>query len=147
MLKHLELGDGSASADVFSQYFDPEGHRVIHMAGRQRVRLKDLEDQPNFQSQIDNILAFVGDRRLVSLRASFDSAFLQEEFLRAKRDFTFSFVDLMKVVAEAEPALKGKSLDQLCKGAGIQKGSQHDTEDDMVSAYRLFINFNIHTNL
>lgn len=132
---------------MFSQFFNPEGQRILRISGRYNVSEKDLKNQPLFSSEISKIEEFIGTRKLISLRSEFDKTYLNSEFKRAGKSLLSQFVDLIKIIEKNEPRLAGKSLSQLCKAVGIEKNSQYETEDDLVATYRLFINFNCHKYL
>lgn len=78
-----------------------------------------LAGHPNFAAIADELLAFIGDDRLVIHNAEFDLAFLNAEFERiGRRPLACAYVDTLSVARRRFPGAPA-SLDALCRRFSI----------------------------
>ncbi len=93
---------------------DPDATRVH---GLTRA---DLHGKPRFADIVDDLLAFIGDDRLVAHNATFDFGFLNAELARLRRPAICHTrkVDTLELARTRYPGLPN-SLDALCRRFGI----------------------------
>jgi DNA polymerase-3 subunit epsilon len=117
----IELVNTVATGKSFQAYFNPEmsmpsGAEVVH-------GLTDdfLADKPLFAERIEEMLAFIGDARLIIHNAQFDLGFLNAELERAGRvRIANEYIDTVSLARRKFPGQRA-SLDALCERFGIDK--------------------------
>jgi DNA polymerase-3 subunit epsilon len=117
----IELENTVATGKRFQAYFNPE---MLMPAGAHDVHgLTDqfLSDKPLFAERIEDMLAFIGDARLIIHNAQFDLGFLNAELERAGRArIVNEYVDTVSLARRKYPGQRA-SLDALCERFGIDK--------------------------
>ncbi len=103
-------------------YVDPEreidpGATAVH-----GFTWDDLRGKPKFSSIAAEVMAFLGDARVVIHNAPFDLAFLDQELIRLRQSpiarRAFSVIDSLVMAKEKFPG-KRNSLDALCDRLGV----------------------------
>jgi len=115
----LELIDTVATGATFQAYFNPE--RPMPSGAEQVHGLSDafLADKPLFADRVEEMLAFLGDSRLVIHNAQFDLGFLNAELERVGRPrLENGWVDTVSLARRKFPGQRA-SLDALCERFGI----------------------------
>ncbi len=114
----LEIIDRRLTGRSYHQYINPgrsidEGAIAVH-----GITMEMLRDKPRFDGIADELLAFIGDARLVIHNAEFDMGFLAAEFKRCGRAGDWpppgEVVDSLKLARAKHPNQRN-SLDALCK--------------------------------
>ena len=117
----IELVNTVATGKSFQAYFNPE---MIMPTGAQDVHgltNEFLADKPLFAERIEEMLAFIGDARLIIHNAQFDLGFLNAELERAGRGrIVNEYVDTVSLARRKFPGQRA-SLDALCERFGIDK--------------------------
>lgn len=115
----IELVNTVATGKQFQAYFNPE---MIMPTGAHEVHgLTDefLADKPLFVDRIEEMLAFIGDARLIIHNAQFDLGFLNAELERAGRQrIANEYIDTVSMARRKFPGQRA-SLDALCERFGI----------------------------
>lgn len=103
-------------------------HRLIHpqrdipeeAARIHGIRIEQLRDAPRFEEVADDILAFLGDGKLIAHNAPFDFGFMNAEFARLKLPALdpSRMIDTLVLAKQRFPGLPN-SLDALCRRFGI----------------------------
>jgi len=118
----IELINRMPTGQTFHAYCNPE--RVMAAAAEAVHGLSDrfLADKPIFAAMADDLLAFIGEDRLVAHNARFDFGFLNAELERCGRkpvDLS-RMVDTVAIARTLHPGAK-HSLDALCTRYGIDR--------------------------
>jgi DNA polymerase-3 subunit epsilon len=103
------------------------GGRVADAVELHGLTAELLADKPLFGAVADELLAFVGDARLVAHNASFDIAFLNAELRRADKPL-IAIERVVDTLVLARPKHPGghNTLDDLCSRYGVNSlGSKH----------------------
>ncbi len=115
----IELENTVATGVSFQAYYNPE---MIMPTGAMDVHgLTDefLSDKPLFADRIEEMLAFIGDSRLIIHNAQFDLGFLNAELERAGRPkIANEYVDTVSMARRKFPGQRA-SLDALCERFAI----------------------------
>lgn len=103
-------------------------HRLIHpqrdipdeVVRIHGITLDKLRDAPKFEDIVDDLLAFLGDGKLVAHNAPFDFGFLNAELARCRRPplDRARMVDTLGLAKARFPGMPN-SLDALCRRFGI----------------------------
>jgi DNA polymerase III subunit epsilon len=115
----LELFNHVPTGRVFHRYVNPE--RAVPEAAQAVHGLSDefLAKQPPFAAIIDELLAFIGNDRLVIHNAEFDLGFLNAELQRLTRPrLTVEAQDTLLLARRRYPGAQA-SLDALCRRFAI----------------------------
>jgi DNA polymerase III subunit epsilon len=106
-----------------------------------RISLAELEQEPNFEHVIHDLIDFVGDDKIVAHNYAYEYNTLKREFERAARP-TYSRERFLCTMALAKRAgLPGK-LRHACAQAGISIDhlrQEHDALSDALLAAHLFL--------
>ncbi len=118
----IELINRIPTGQTFHAYCNPE--RTMAAAAEAVHGLSDrfLADKPIFPAMADELLAFIGEDRLVAHNARFDFGFLNAELERCGRkpvDLS-RMVDTVAIARTLHPGAK-HSLDALCTRYGIDR--------------------------
>lgn len=118
----IEMFGRVMTGETYHAYFNPE--RAMPAAAENVHGLSDkfLSDKPLFAQKADDLLAFLGDSRLVAHNASFDFGFLNNELQRCGREAVSleRMVDTVALARVRHPGAK-LSLDALCTRYGIDR--------------------------
>ena len=118
----IELINRIPTGETFHAYFNPE--RSMPAAAEAVHGLSDrfLADKPLFPDQVDPLLAFLGDSKLVAHNARFDFGFLNAELTRCHRSVIDlgRMIDTVAIARTLHPGAK-HSLDALCVRYGIDR--------------------------
>jgi DNA polymerase-3 subunit epsilon len=121
----VELFDHIPTGASFQRYLNPE--RLVPVESQRVHGITDefLADKPRFEDIADDLMAFLGDARLVIHNASFDLKFLNAEFWRLKR-LPLPLARAIDTIEIAKSKIPGArySLDELCKRFGIDLSSR-----------------------
>lgn len=114
----LEIIDRRITGRSYHQYINPgrsidEGAVAVH-----GITTEQLRDKPRFGEITDELLAFIGDAKLVIHNADFDMGFLAVEFERCGREADWpppgEVIDSLLLARKKHPGQRN-SLDALCK--------------------------------
>ncbi len=114
----VEILDRRLTGRSYHQYINPgrsidEGAIAVH-----GITMDMLRDKPRFDGVANELLAFIGDARLVIHNAEFDMGFLEVEFRRCGRAADWpppgEVIDSLKLARTKHPNQRN-SLDALCK--------------------------------
>lgn len=114
----LEIIDRRITGRSYHQFINPgrsidEGAIAVH-----GITKEQLQDKPKFDGVADDLLAFIGDAKLVIHNAEFDMGFLAVEFERCGRQADWpppgEVIDSLVLARKKHPNQRN-SLDALCK--------------------------------
>lgn len=118
----VELVNRIPTGMTYHAYFNPQ--RAMPAAAEAVHGLGDrfLAGQPLFVSQVDELLAFMGDSMLVAHNARFDFGFLNAELRLCSREEVdlARMIDTVAMARTQHPGAK-HSLDALCVRYGIDR--------------------------
>ena len=115
----LELAHHVPTGRKFHRYVNPERDMPADALAIHGLTEEFLARHPRFAEIVDELLAFIGDDRLVIHNAEFDLAFLNAELRRLGRPLLASpFVDTLAVARSRFPG-NPASLDALCRRFAI----------------------------
>jgi DNA polymerase-3 subunit epsilon len=116
----VELEDHFPTGRTLQLYLNPQ--RPVPIESQRVHGLTDefLADKPFFAAIVDELLAFLGDARLVIHNAAFDLRFLNAELKRlAQAPIPFArAIDTIEIAKSKIPGAR-YSLDELCKRFGV----------------------------
>lgn len=135
----VKVVDGEVVA-TFTSRFNPEGRKSLPGAFQTHgITDEELLTEPTFKEKADELLAFLGDAKIVIHNAPFDLGFLNSEFgLLGKPPIEGARVEDTKAMAaeliKAGVLLVEKThLDVLCRQFGIDRGlrdARHNSLED-----------------
>lgn len=115
----VELVHHVPSGRRLQRYVNPERDMPADALAVHGLTAEFLMSQPPFAAIADEVLAFIGDDRLVIHNAEFDLAFLNAELARLGRaPLACQFVDTLAVARRRFPGAPA-SLDALCRRFAI----------------------------
>ncbi len=116
----LELVNDLPSGRHFHRLIDPERDIPDDASRIHGMTTAHLKGKPRFAEVVDDLMAFLGDDRLIAHNAPFDFAFLDAELSRLSRQCLASerMVDTLALAKARFPGLPN-SLDALCRRFGI----------------------------
>lgn len=130
----VEMENGDITDRVFQRYINPE--RAVSAESQKIHGLADefLQDQPLFADIADELLAFIGDSRIIAHNASFDRSFVLAELNRIGINTLdeHPFFDSLKLARQRFPGGKN-SLQSLCERFKIDT-SNRDLHGALVDA-------------
>jgi DNA polymerase-3 subunit epsilon len=114
ILNHIPTGQ------VFHAYLNPERDVPQDAFAVHGLSTDFLADKPRFADIVDDLLAFIGDARLVAHNAEFDLRFLNAELARPQRPMIGAerIRDTLALARRRHPGLPN-SLDALCARYGV----------------------------
>jgi DNA polymerase III subunit epsilon len=112
----LETLNGIATGQTFHAYLNPEREMTDAAFDVHGLSQAFLSDKPVFRVVVDDLLAFIGDARLVIHNAEFDVQFLNAELQRVGRPpiAMDRVVDTLLMARRKHPGASN-SLDALCQ--------------------------------
>lgn len=118
----VELVDRRETGNSLHIYFNPERDMPAQAEAVHGLSSQFLSDKPLFADKADEILAFVGDAKLVAHNARFDFSFLNAEMARAGR----AGISMERMICTQDMARKmhpgaKHTLDALCTRYGIDR--------------------------
>lgn len=118
----IELINRIPTGETFHAYYNPE--RSMPAAAEAVHGLSDrfLSDKPLFKTQAAELLAFIGESKMVAHNARFDFGFLNAELERCGQPIVDlgRMVDTVAIARGLHPGAK-HSLDALCSRYGIDR--------------------------
>ena len=118
----IELVDRIETGESFHRYYNPE--RTMPKQAEEVHGLSDrfLAKKPLFADGADDLMAFLGDAKLIAHNAQFDFRFLNAELERCGREpvSQFRMIDTLAIAKAKHPGAK-LSLDALCTRYGIDR--------------------------
>jgi DNA polymerase-3 subunit epsilon len=137
----VEVVGGTISPRSFVRRVKPRSTMNPFCYAVHRISLAELEQEPYFEHVIHDLIAFVGDDRIVAHNYAYEYNTLRREFERAARP-TYSRERFLCTMALAKRAgLPGK-LRHACAQAGISIDhlrEEHDALNDALLAAHLFL--------
>lgn len=118
----VEVFNKVPTGEVFHAYFNPGRPMPAEAQAVHGLSDAFLADKPPFAERAEDLLAFLGDSRLVAHNAGFDFAFLNFElgFCRKSSVCHSRMVDTVALAKIRHPGAK-LSLDALCTRYGIDR--------------------------
>ena len=132
----VELEGGQPSGRVFQRYLNPERDVPPESFRVHGLSEAFLADKPVFGDIVEELLAFLGDARLVIHNAEFDIGFLNAELRRLGRAAVASECEDTVALARREMPKRGYhgpfGLDALCRRLGIAESDRgrHSAMED-----------------
>jgi DNA polymerase III subunit epsilon len=116
----LELDNHLPTGRVFHTLIHPERDIPEESIRVHGIDLEKLEGAPKFAAIADQLLAFMGESRLVIHNAEFDLKFLNAEFARVNREALLPArgIDTIALAKRRFPGAR-YSLDELCRRFNI----------------------------
>jgi DNA polymerase-3 subunit epsilon len=116
----LELDNHLPTGRVYHTLIHPERDIPEESIRVHGLTLDKLADAPRFDAIVDDLLAFMGDSRLVIHNAEFDLRFLNAEFARINREplTPGRGIDTIALAKRRFPGAR-YSLDELCRRFNI----------------------------
>ena len=118
----VELVNRIPTGETFHAYFNPDRDMPAAAEAVHGLSARFLSDKPRFKSQVAELMAFLGDSKLVAHNARFDFGFLNAELERCGHpivDLT-RMIDTIAIARQLHPGAK-HSLDALCSRYGIDR--------------------------
>lgn len=118
----IELINRVPSGATFHAYFNPERDMPAAAEAVHGLSASFLSDKPLFAELVSDLLAFLGDSRLIAHNASFDFGFLNAELERIDMEAISleRMIDTVALARRRHPGAK-LSLDALCTRYGIDR--------------------------
>lgn len=111
----LELINHVPTGNEFQRYINPERPMSADAFAVHGLSDEFLADKPIFADVADELLAFLGESRLVIHNAEFDLRFINAELERLRRPaLALEAVDTVQLARKRFPGARA-SLDELCK--------------------------------
>ena len=116
----VELINRIPTGQTYHVYINPERDMPAEAEAVHGLTQQFLSDKPLFTEVVEDLIAFLGDAKLVIHNAGFDLAFLNAEFERCKKAFLARerAVDTLTLARRRHPGGPNK-LDDLCARYGI----------------------------
>ena len=115
----LELSHHVPTGRKFHHYVNPERDMPVDAFAVHGLSAEFLAGHPPFAAIADELIAFIGDDRVVIHNAEFDLAFINAELARLGRPpLACSFVDTLAVARRRYPGAPA-GLDALCRRFAI----------------------------
>jgi DNA polymerase-3 subunit epsilon len=141
----VEVIDCVPTGRTFHSYLNPERdvpREVIEITGLTSAFLKD---KPLFAQVVDDLLAFIGQARVIAHNAQFDRNFVNAELARAKKP-TIPDQRWMCTVELSRSMLPGAqvSLDALCRrfNISLEKRDKHGALVDALLLSEVYLQLN-----
>jgi DNA polymerase-3 subunit epsilon len=121
----IELLNRFPTRNSFHIYLNPECAMSPEAEQVHGLSLAFLADKPRFRECVGDLLAFLGDAKLVIHNASFDVGFLNAELARTGHESirTERVVDTLALARRKHPGAQN-SLDALCSRYGIDNSTR-----------------------
>lgn len=124
----------------WSSLFDPGipvPDQVTKLTG---ISEADVAGAPKIEDRIDEIVDFIGERKLVAHNASFDAEFLCRACSRVGKEGVFAFYDTVALARKAFPYMRDYKLNTLIQALDLFDGPQtHRAGDDAECTQKLFV--------
>jgi DNA polymerase-3 subunit epsilon len=116
----IELINELPTRNTFHRLIHPQRDIPAEATRVHGITLDQLANAPRFEAIADDLLAFLGDGRLVAHNAPFDFGFLDAEFARCGRPKLdrARMIDTLSLAKTRFPGMPN-SLDALCRRFGI----------------------------
>lgn len=116
----VELFNGIPSGQSFQRYVNPEREMPEAAFAVHGLSIEFLQSKPLFAEVADDLLAFLGEAKLVIHNAAFDLGFLNAELERAGKSLISRdrIVDTLLLARRKHPGASNR-LDDLCARYGI----------------------------
>lgn len=116
----VKIRGNMETGEIFHRYINPQGRKVDPGALAVHNLSDDfLKDKEPFRRIVDDLVAFVGDAKIVIHNAKFDMGFLNMEFDRCNRPrLTNEIVDSLTVARKRYEGQRN-TLDALCARLGV----------------------------
>lgn len=117
----IEIFDKRTIGGQYHSYINPEmeiSHESVAIHG---ITTQFLLDKPTFSQVADGLQGFLGGANLIAHHVSFDTGFLDSEFMRLGREPVTAnrqIIDILEIARERFPGQKN-SLDDLCERLGV----------------------------
>ena len=116
----VELINRIPTGNVFHAYINPERDVPQEAFAIHGISTDFLKDKPKFNEIADDMLAFLGDSKIVIHNAEFDIKFLNHHLFNAKKsDISRDKVFCTLIYARKKFPGQQNSLDALCRRFGI----------------------------
>ncbi len=112
----VEIEDLLPTGKTFHRYINPEREIEPDAIRVHGITNEMVRDKPKFAAIADELLAFIGDRKIIAHNAAFDRGFVNMELERENRVSppTDQWIDTLEIARLKFPGASN-SLDALCK--------------------------------
>lgn len=112
----VEIEDLLPTGKTFHRYINPEREIEPDAIRVHGITNEMVRDKPKFATIADELLAFIGDRKIIAHNAAFDRGFVNMELERENRIAppTDQWIDTLEIARLKFPGASN-SLDALCK--------------------------------
>lgn len=116
----IELEDLLPTGRTFHRYIDPEREIEADAIRIHGITNEMVRGKPKFSHICDELMEFLGDRKIIAHNAAFDRGFITMEFERHNRlaPPVEQWVDTLEIARQKYPGA-ANSLDALCKRINI----------------------------
>ncbi len=116
----IEIEDLLPTGRTFHRYIDPEREIEPDAIRIHGITNEKVRGQPKFAHICDELMVFIGDRRIIAHNASFDRGFVNMELTRLNRVVPSDdqWLDTLDMARQKFPGA-ANSLDALCKRFNI----------------------------
>lgn len=129
----VKVRDGKVT-DQFQTLINPGRileQRVCELTG---IHNEMLKEAPQIETQIEPLLAFIGDDVLVGHRILFDYSFVKKAAVNQKLNFEKKGIDTLKLARKFLPELESRKLEYLCTYYGIRHQAHRALGDAQATA-------------
>ncbi len=116
----IEIEDLLPTGRTFHRYIDPEREIEADAIRVHGITNEKVRGQPKFAHICEDLVAFIGDNKIIAHNASFDRGFINMELLKHNRVVTpdDQWIDTLELARNKFPGM-ANSLDALCKRFNI----------------------------
>jgi len=116
----VEIEDLLPTGKTFHRFINPEREIEADAIRVHGITNEKIRDKPKFAAVCDDLLAFIGDRKIIAHNAAFDRSFINMELERENRVSppTDQWIDTLDIARKKFPG-SANSLDALCKRFNI----------------------------
>ena len=116
----IEIEDLLPTGRTFHQYIDPEREIEPDATRVHGITNAMCKGKPKFAHIVDEMMAFIGDRKIIAHNAAFDRGFINMELERHARIATpdDQWIDTLDIARHKFPGM-ANSLDDLCRRFNI----------------------------
>jgi DNA polymerase-3 subunit epsilon len=116
----IEIEDLLPTGRTFHHYIDPEREIEADAIRVHGISNEMVRGKPKFAHIVDDMLSFIGDRKIIAHNAAFDRGFINMELEKHGRGVTpdDQWIDTLEIARHKFPGM-ANSLDALCRRFNI----------------------------
>ena len=116
----IEIEDLLPTGRTFHHYIDPEREIEADAIRVHGISNEMVRGKPKFAHIVDDMLTFIGDRKIIAHNAAFDRGFINMELEKHGRGVTpdDQWIDTLEIARHKFPGM-ANSLDALCRRFNI----------------------------